>query len=741
MIAKQKYKAKNTLPPSEIGAYRDDAQFYLDWAEYIYSKYCGNSCFIPCDKVGVDMNKLELYAKGNQDIESYRRKLDPKINGERLWSINWGIEPLFPQAIRQIKGIFEPIKSNFIVNSSDGFSTELKKKIIAESKLISNPQFKDLVKKTGIKPSQQKGVEFESPSHVDLAVDLEEIKLDYEVMMETLLDATLDENDFDNTIKPQLLGDLINSNIAVVKSTPDASGRVNIRRVDPKFFISDSTPHPDFRGATFQAEIRNMKIHELRQMGVDEVSLAKIAKKMGGINKKYSKRIDWKGLYGRSDTIHEISDFDIPVLEYYFISDRTEIYLSGIDRVGAKVCERVTSKEEVDGYELLESKLEEHTIQSQYHAFWVIDTKFCFNFGEKDVVRTGEVGHKKVRSPFVAVRGDEVSLVEGAISAVDDFHIALFKLKNAILNTAPDSIGMDLSLLEPTVTMSNQKYNILSLVKMWIRTGRFVYRSKNEHGNLFGGSNRPPIHPIADTGGAAVERFATAMVMAYERFEKAMGISAIDKMEDPNERAGVFNNSSGVVSNNSLKDILTKYKVLLNLLKNSIADNILHLSRKGLLDYNHPDLEYATCDNIGLNVEVIDTKSITQELMMMIEKRYSEGVIAEDVKFKVLNLVRDGRFRKAQLILSIEVKKAQELKRMYELQNIKLQGQVNKENAVTAGQVKSQTEQIKGQLDLQKLQTKLSGDMELAKLKHKQRMEELEFIKSNNMKDSSFVGV
>lgn len=747
MIAKQKYKKDNyTTAPSSLSESKDELDFYLKWAEFIYSNYVRNNTLIDCDKKGIGFTELDLYAAGKQDPLKYKNAIDPAdADGGRLMSINWDIEPILPRAIDKIQGIFSPLKANFILNSSDGFSVDLKKEIIAESRLLSNPEFKGLIQKVGVQPQNTKGQDFGSEEVLDLALELDDVKLDYEVGLETLIDGILDENNFDRGIKPDLIANMLKNYMAVLKCEHDLNGKITIRSIDPKFFISDYNESDDFRGVTYQGELRDMKIHELRKMGVDEVTLTKVAKKMGGINKHLSRGLRWDNFVGRNDVIHEISEFSIPVLEFYFVCDEAENYLLGVHKDGSECYEKLPTdytEDDVFSLELENVSVETHIIQKSYKGFWVIDTKTVFKNEETETVLTGKVGNKRVRSPYVAIVSSDVSIVEGAIPAIDDYHTSLFKLKNAINEMAVDNMGIDLSLLEPTITMGGKTYDMLQLMERGKVTGKYIYKSRSEHGNLFGGSNRPPMHGMPDTTGMAFQRFQMGMVEAYNRFNEATGLTQIDKLEDPNERANAYD-GEGNIQNNVLKNLLQKYNNLLSLFSKVLVDKILYLARNNYLDYNHPLLEDANlyCDNIGLNVEVIDSKKMEMELMTITEGKYQQGFLNEAAKFKVLNLIRDGRFRKAQVVLAIEVQKAKQEKRMADMENMKMQGQINERNAVTAGKVKQQEQQIKGQLELQKITKNLQADIEKIREKHKLEMERLNFIKENNLRESSHRGV
>jgi hypothetical protein len=736
-----KNKANKISKPLSHSEYEDKDEFYLKWAKYIYSRYASNSTLIPCDWGSrKPFEELELYSTGTQHPSIYQNRLDPADpnTGGRLWNISWGIEPLIPMQKRKIQGIFDGIKTRFYINSSDGFSIEQKNLVLAETKLRSNAQFKELMAQLPVKPSNQNGFEFPNEQAVDLAVELDGIKLDYEVAFESIIDATIDENNFEPVIKPMLIDDLITFNLAAVEVSPQKTGRIKLRRVNPANFIIDPSEHPDFRDSQFGGELKKMKIFQLREYGLDEKTLTRIAKQNKKMNYNRSATIDWGSYNNHNGVVSEISDFDVWVMTYAFVSSESECYIMGKHPVTGieiykKESDYLEEKGDDDDDDMYER--DEVSIQNTYRASWVIGTDVVFGCGELDpVVRSGEVGAKHARLPYAVISSKNIGLVEGAVSAVDDFHSALFKWRNAVQSLPPESIGLDLALMSPSVDIGGKNYNILQLVEFWVKTGRFVYKSKNEHGVLMGGSNRPPVSPIADSSGERLNQLAMAMSTAYQRVLDNFGVSQIDKMEDPNERAEIFK-GTGNVANNELKDLAIRYKSLVGSLGYLITETAIVMAKEDLLDYQHPNLEDISADSVGLNMEVIDIQKAEQDIAEMVNKRYVEGTIAEDVKMKVISLVRDGKIKKAEFVLAVEVEKAIQQKQMMQERNIQMQGEINQQNAQMAAQAKQQEIQMETQKELAKINAEKDAKIALEELKHTNRMAELKFIESNGMKN------
>lgn len=734
----KKHKSGKSAPPPYV--YQVDNDYFKKWAEFIYGKYASNTCLFPFQAAkGANMFEVEQHSRGNIPISKYQALInhkDPKTNAN-LWKINWKPISIISTQVEKIRGVFSGVRMSTKISANDSVSTEQRKTIEAASRLQSNSRFQETINSVGVAPTELQGVTLPKEADVDVMVKLNQVRSEIEISLEDLLDSTIDFNNFEDTIKPLMVDDICKFQSCVLKVEPTSSGRIKVKHVDPKRFICDRSYAIDGSDLSFAAELRPMKIFELREAGLDEAALKKVAKHYRRINKSINYFGDFSSL-DSSRVLNEINEFECYVMQYSFVADVAECYVVGINpmtksRIFNKVSEdyELTEEELLMGY-----TIDRPIIERVFTANWVIDTDIIFGQRELNhVVRKGEVGNKKARLPYVVSNFPKLSIVERAMNYEDDFNIALMKFRKAIQSLPTSSMGVDLALMANSLTVGGTEYSVFELMEIYRATGEYYYMSENEHGIPNVGANRPPVHPINSVDMNRVNIFLSEMNRAYQGILDTMGITQMDTMSDPNERMSVFT-GDGQVSNNSLKNIAQQLKTSLKGLSMSIIDYLLEMADSGELDYDAPEsIKESSADSLGIEVSIVDIQSVKMEFAGIVNAKYQEGLLSESDKFTIANLIEDGKIQMAEFLLAISVEKARANIQENQQKNIILQSQQAEKAAMVKLQTESKMKEMEHTFNMQSKHVETNGKIAIEKTKHENKMKELEFLEQNQMKD------
>ena len=280
----EEYKTGNYSFPSDSlkKSLKNNPEFFLRISQAIMRDYTNDRCCVPYTKTR-RISELRSYAKGEQDTNKYKPLLCSamKENGGKAYmNISWAAVRSIPKFRNVVKGIALKTAFDLNVDALDPSSISDRKVEEAFWKLNTDPEwvaFSKEMKSMGVQVPKQK---FESEQQVDVWMKSGGLKLAVEIAMKTALEATLYLSKFDDSIKVQLIDDLIDIGMIGTRDYVESGTRyVKARYVDPEYYVGRYSQFLDNNNSDYGAELRFMTIGEIRrESDLSDAQLAEVAK-------------------------------------------------------------------------------------------------------------------------------------------------------------------------------------------------------------------------------------------------------------------------------------------------------------------------------------------------------------------------------------------------------------------------------------------------------------------------------
>ncbi len=459
---------------------KQQKEWNLAYAKAIYALYINNRTLINEN----DIKEFAIhrkYALGKQDTNKYKDQMfGTSEEGLRkgYTNINFDIIAIAPKYRNIIVEMFADMEFDTIIEAIDPESNnkkeEEKYKMIAKS--IIAPHLKEISKNANVEFPDDNETEYNPTTinEIEIYEKLGGFKLKEEIKIETLIKQTL-YNSNSTYINRKVIEDLVDIGIAIIKPYYDfTTGEVKIRYCDPQNFVGQYTEKDDNETSTFQGEIVDYTIAELRvRTGLTEEELRKIVRTYENINQysisDYNKQ--YNGAYAYDNMI-------VKVLECEYISIDNEYYIERINAQGNKLMYKTKYGNNVNT-EKKTTKI--YNIQQVYQCKWIIGTDYIFDYGLKNnIIRKND---KEVLLGYRVVRMKDKSLIARIEPFIDNMQLAWLKFQNALALSAPSGIRIEWSSLQ-NMTLGGKKIKELELLKIRRETGDLIYRATTLQGAI-----------------------------------------------------------------------------------------------------------------------------------------------------------------------------------------------------------------------------------------------------------------
>jgi hypothetical protein len=322
--------------------------------------------------------------------------------------------------------------------------------------------------------------------------------------------------------------------------------------------------------------------------------------------------------------------------------------------------------------------------------------------------------------------------MERCISHVDDIHIAIYKLRNAIAKHIPaPRIIFDLSVLEDAVKMGSKTYSMKKLISNYHRTGVMVIRSKSEYADDdYGASNKKPFDIVNNSGiESDIQIFLTRIQTSLEQIRQVTGVNEVADGTTVNQDMlkGVMEGLTAA-TNNALKPTFRIYEgVYSNWVKycalkwqtavlggdidityTPLDDNIIKHFKltKDLFEYD-----------FGIKVILKPSAEDKQMLLQDIQAKKEQNLLAAHDYFVLYRMINNGDLRQAEVYYAraVEEQKSRNHQQAIEMQQAQAQAQGEANLAIE--QAKQQTIQAQLQADMAKINLEWDRKKEIEMLK------------------------
>lgn len=740
-----KYPQPITVLASDPGP-----EYYLAWARYIYSMYCGGAA--ATYPAGIfkkhDIATLRAYARGEQPTEKYRKMIDVCVKDGKVGNteLEAGASSLLNISMDNVRyypkyrdlGITKVSENEWepVVRAMDSEASFERRKQYFLGKLATDPRMQQMFQQAGVVPPSAQKYSGMSSQDIDTTSQMGGIQLAAESLMADVVVTAMDQSEW-SLLKNMIVSDMWDVNFAGVKVCCTPSG-VKLEYCDAAGLIFPASKYHDHRDDQYVASIRTTSIQNLRaDYGLSEKQLYSIAKSYGGLFNNNAGRWtafnqrSWREEFAASEGYQVYDHFMVEVMDFYFICSQAEDALVGIYQNPA-----AENRVENIGDEAY--KQDKYAIQYVHAGCWVVGSDIVMGCKkESSQERDGESGYKCARLPIRIWSGDGPSMTERCISVIDDIQMDVLKVRLLIANLPPGPRFMlDMSVLENAVQFGKDSYGMKEMLQIYGATGKLLIRSKSEF-DMGGASQKSPLIPIEGGLQEDFAFFANHIAMGLDMIRQSTGMNEIaDGTGTPGDVLNGVAQGFQAASNAALKPLVLGLESLHTQTYNTIARKYqamrLHGEvevRKWVIDASHFTILNLPSDipmyDFQIKSRLLPSQDEVNLVMQSLLQKRQEGAITEADTLIVMRMIRDRDIIKAQIYLGRAVEAAKEREHQRQVQLIQEQAKSNEQSAIASEQARMKTMLAEKEADARLLKVEDEIDIDKGKRDHEYKMKEI----------------
>jgi len=285
-------------------------------------------------------------------------------------------------------------------------------------------------------------------------------------------------------MREKIKEDLFDYGVAGYKEYIDSNGAVKVRTVNPRNILINQCKKKDFSDAAYTGEIIEMTISDLKQAAGNQFSETEYE----SIAKQY---IGWLGNpkeWPSSLSVYNkgYDKFRIRLLDLEFFSVNEMVYEQRIDRRGNKVFARA----KYDDKNKRKDKYDRVAFKVVYKGKWIIGTNYIFDYGlctdmkrAKSSLMDTELSYHLIAPEFYDMKA--YGMMEQIIPIADAIQIAWYRLQNAINQSKPKGIMIEMGALEDIpLGKGGKMLSPMKVIDLFNKTGTLVYRKSDAQGRM-----------------------------------------------------------------------------------------------------------------------------------------------------------------------------------------------------------------------------------------------------------------
>jgi hypothetical protein len=488
-----------------------------------------------------DMNRLRLYARGEQPIAKYKNEL--AIDGDLSYlNLDWTPVPILPKFVDIVVNGMSDRLFKVKAYAQDAMSQSKRNKYqdMVEGQMVAKDLLLAIKENTGVDPFTVNPEELpNTDDELSLYMNLN-YKPAIEIAEEEAINTLFDINKYED-LRKRYDYDLTTIGIAIAKHEFLPGAGVKVSYVDPANVVYSYTEDPNFKDCFYWGEIKAVNINEIRKIKPDitDAELEEIA--------KYGQ--SWYNYFNVAQFYNNSLFYrDTCTLLYFnYKSTKTFTYKKKVNENGnTKVIEKDDTFNppqemmEEGGFEKISK-----TIDVWYSGVMVMGTNFLLKWEvEKNMVRPKSASQHAIPQ-FVAVaprmyKGAIESLVRRMIPFADLIQLTHLKLQQVIARVVPDGVFIDADGLNEVDLGTGNAYNPEDALRLYFQTGSVIGRSYTQDGDY--NNARVPIQELNSNSGASKTQMLIANMNHY--LDMIRSVTGLNEARDgstldPNSLVGV----------------------------------------------------------------------------------------------------------------------------------------------------------------------------------------------------------
>ena len=570
-IREYKNRALYQYPSDRINPDLKKAPEYaLAFVRAMMADFAGNHCQVPFEfgDGEYSFETLRKYATGNEGNEVVKRnyfgaKKKDKVTGLYPTSVNtsWNGTDVMPKFFDVMRSVNQKIEYRSTCRAIDSESVLTKRLDREYVKFMIDERTRDTMAKAKYKPSSPVNVDeigAQTESDVDLFFDSGAFTTQREIAAQACTQKTNKESDY-KVIQDMQFDDLITLGIFAGKNYIDrANNIVKKRYVDPAKCIIPYSRKLDFRNISKFGEMREMTIGELREEfpHIKAYQWKVLAREYAAYNPEFTTEIMSVGFFSReTETTHGVDMINgckVKVLDAQWLSLDTEKFLTNDKSKDlyrpVEFAYEVTGNRKRTG-----DKVIAKNYLKKYHASWVIGTDILLDHGMcEDIVYYGKDGNKIAKLDFFCGKVGNKSLVERCIQHIEDIHLAVVKLRNAIAKIPPAPRMIIQQQLMDGVFMNGKRQQPEDLYQNFVETGKLVVNNLDPFNKpIF--QNSKAIEFVPSGVLEDIQIFRNEIIAGVESIREVTGLNQAADASTPNPYVGLGKSQmAAAAANNAL---------------------------------------------------------------------------------------------------------------------------------------------------------------------------------------------
>lgn len=671
------------------------------------------------------------YAMGNQSINKYKPLMGIDEESRETWlNVDWSVIPIVPKFRRIALGKLAKVDYNIVATPVDALANDENEAYF--SKTRAKIMIREEAKK--IDPSL-----LESPAlqlEPGEAKDMEELEMQMKythkhqmaIEAEQGIKLVLEQNQIDK-LRERVREDLFDYGVAGYKEFIDSNGAIKIRSINPRNIVINHCKKNDFSDASYVGEVIEMTISDLKQMAGNEFTEEQyedIAKNVIG---KFGNPREWPSTLSIYNKGYDT--FNVRVLDIEFFSVNEMVYEQRIDRRGNKIYARA----KYDDKNKRKDKFERVAYKVVYKGRWIVDTNYIFDYGLCTNMKRAKSSLMDTKLSFHIFAPEfwdmkAHGMMEQIIPIADAIQIAWYRLQNAINQSRPKGIMIEMGALEDIpLGAGGKQLTPMKVLDLYNKTGTLVYRKSDAQGRM---TNYKPIEELENGLGRDAMNYWQLIQNHIQMLRDITGMNEMTDGSTPDPRTlTTVAKLAYEGTNNALYGIVNGDKKLLEGLSNDIVLRLQDVAESGEVKGYIRSLGgntmkfFKMSPNVALyefGIFLEDKPTDDQRAMLMQQVQAGQAGGLLDIEDAII-IQNTDNLKVAQQLLAYKIRKRKEEEEAKAMRQQQMNAEVQMQSAQVAEQAKQQTIQVEGQVKAQIIQVEKELDAKLLELKYQYELQ------------------
>lgn len=661
-----------------------------------------------------EWKKNRAFANGVADHKEFMDLMN--VDGNKSYmNIDWTLLKIIPRYKKNLIGGFMERQEEATVAATDVLSKSIRErqKQVAKYRMANSDKIKAMEQMGGMQLEEQTE-DFSNDQEIEIFFEYD-WKLPEETFFEETTWQIMLNSDYD-TLKRTLLGDLIDTNMAVTRierlvndsSTP--LNKVKVRRCKPERVIYNVFESPIGEDVTLIGEAYPMKISELRRQypSTDEQTWFKLAKSSAQKGLNLIEPLSWIDTY-ISAYQRPYDDYSIMVFDFEVKVFDKDVYVTGKNKFGGTIF----SKKNNGNYKEGEVEVISKEKLNIYKGCWAINTETMLGWGvAPNIIRPFQSGVDCFSNYSIVIPDNDgtliPSVIERSIPCARAMILASLKIQQMMASMKPDGLSVDVSGMRDLDIGTGEELQPMQLMKIYDQTGRVYWDSSDLSGTGEDGGKQMPIQNIQTNGNVAQLNVLIGLYNFWlERLNDEIGTNKDAMGMQVAAKRGAKVSQNQIAAANLSVEYL--YEFLLKLMEINCRKIALQLWDIIVLEGSQANGENLDATNLTFDVGVVmaSSEQLEQDKQQMISEAVQAQLVTMEQAFKLRHI---KNVKHCQMYLNAMSK-----------QNRKQAQEDAQASSQQNAQIQQQSAQMKSQMDQQAAMFKAQADAAMEKSRGDQK--------------------